>query len=143
MLRESRGFTIIQLITAMTVVGLLVVGLVVHELKIAQQDDQRKGNLALVEGLVSRYAENHLGRYPSTKEASILGTDFQMQFDGLRLLDPKTGHYYVLGSDFGPCNGGADTPDRGPGYVSYKSPGDNGPYALRICLEKGEFYVGN
>jgi hypothetical protein len=143
MLDSNRGFTVVQFITAMTVCGLLLVGLFVQIAKVSQRENQRRSDLGLVEAMVGRYAENHLGRYPSTKQASKSGSELQVQFEMLRLLDPKTGKYYVLGSDFGECNGGADTADRGPGYVSYKSPGDNGPYTLRICLERGDYYLGD
>ncbi len=143
MLESSRGFTIIQFIAAMTVAGLLFVGVIVYVAQIGQRDDQRKANLGLIEGVVGRYAENHLGKYPPTKQASVKGSELQIQFDALRLLDQKTGQYYVLNSDFDDCNGGAKTEDHGPGYVSYKSPGDGGPFLLRICLERGEFYLGN
>jgi len=143
MLESNRGFTIIQLITAMTVAGLLVVGLFVHVAKVSQRESQRKSDLLLVEAMLSRYAELHHGLYPITKQAKVRGSELQMLFDGLRLLDSKTGKYYVLGSDFGECNGGADTSERGPGYVSYRSPGESGPFALRICLEKWEYYLGN
>jgi len=141
MLQSDRGFTIIQFITAMTVGGLLLVGLFVYVAKGSERETQRKGDLVQVEAMISRYAEVHHGRYPITKQATVGGSDLHILFDELHLLDPKTGRNYTLGSDFGACNGSADTADLGPGYISYKSPGPNGPYLLRICLEKGEYYL--
>lgn len=143
MLVWNRGFTVIHLIVTMTVCGLLLVGLFVQVAKVSQRENQRKSDLGLVDSMLGRYAENHLGRYPSNKQVGKAGSEVQVQFEALQLIDPKTGKFYVLGTDFGECDGGAPTAERGPGYVSYKSPGDNGPYTIRICLERGEYYLGD
>ena len=143
MLQSNRGFTIIQFIAGMTVGGLLLVGIFVYAAKGEQRESQRKSDLGLVDAMIGRYAEVHHGKYPITKQATIGGSELHMEFDALHLYDPKSGKAYVLGSDFGDCDSSADISELGPGYISYRSPGKDGPYSLRICLEKGEYYFVN
>jgi type II secretory pathway pseudopilin PulG len=144
MLDDKRGFTVIQFIIGATVLVLLVLSLFVAVARKTQRDDQRKGNLALIETMIERYAENHHGVYPSNKDAEDIGSAFHAQFEQLQLQDPLSHKYYTLGTSFDDCNG-TNTTDRGPGYVSYGRPGeDEEPYKLRICLEnQGEYYFGN
>lgn len=143
MLENKRGFTVIQFIIGATVVVLLVLSIFVAVARKSQRDGQRQGDLALVAGMIERYAENHHGVYPSTKEAADVGSAFHAQFDQLALQDPLKHKYYTLGTNFEACDG-SNTNDRGPGYVSYARPGENGAsYKLRICLEnQGEYFFG-
>jgi hypothetical protein len=139
----KRGFTVIQFIVGATVLVLLVLSTFVAVARKSQRDSQRKGDLALVESMIQRYAENHHGVYPSNRDAEDIGSPFHAQFDLLQLQDPLKHKYYTLGTSFDECSG-TDTSNRGPGYVSYARPGENGrPYKLRICLEnQGEYYFG-
>jgi competence protein ComGC len=143
MLREKSGFTVIQFIVGATVLVLLVLAVFVAVAQKSRQDNQRRGDVATVAAMIERYAENHHGQYPSTKEAADPGSGFKTQFDQLDLRDPKSNKYYTLGTDFGDCNG-SNTNDRGAGYIAYARPGENGtPFKLRICLEGGgEYYFG-
>jgi hypothetical protein len=128
----------------MTVVGLLLIGVFVGVAQRTWRNNQRRTDLATVEAMVQRYAEGHRGRYPAATEADNASSEFRDEFNGLKLADPKSGKYYVLGSDFGPCDPTADATARGPGYISYGRPGNGGPFKLRICLEwGGEFGIGD
>jgi hypothetical protein len=141
MLLWKRGFTVIQLITGMTVVGLIGMGIFVALAQQAIRDNQRRDDLATVYAMVQRHVESHMGKYPGSKDADNPGSDLQAEFGQLRLIDPKSGDLYTLGSDFSDCKGSGSSTNPGPGYMSYTSPGDNGrPYMLRVCLEHGEFY---
>jgi hypothetical protein len=135
---------VIQFIVGITVIVLLVLSLFVAIARKTQRDSTRRGDLALVAAMIGRYGENHLGKYPTTKEAADPGSPFMAQFQQLELKDPKSKKYYVLGTSFDPCDG-SNPADRGPGYISYGRPGENGkPYKLRICLEGGrEYYFGD
>lgn len=135
MLVSRRGFSVIQFIIAMTVVGLLLLGIFIAVAKRSWRDTQRRNDLGQVSAMVDRYSENHHGKYPPSKDADDPGSQLRVQFDSLRLLDPKTSKYYAFSSSFEDCEG--------PGLVSYKKPGNNKPYDLRICLEAGEYYFGN
>lgn len=134
MLVSKRGFSVIQFIIAMTVAGLLLLGVFIAVAQRSWRDDQRRKDLGQVETMVQRYAENHLGRYPTTKMADDPGSQLKAQFDTLRMTDPKSGKYYTLSSSFDTCTE--------PGQVSYKK-GTTKPYELRMCLESGEYYFGN
>jgi Tfp pilus assembly protein PilE len=144
MLGEMRGFTVIQFIIGATVLVLLVLAIFMAVARKSQRDSQRRGDLALVQAMIERYAETHHGVYPRTNDAADPGSPFHAQFDQLSLKDPQSNKYYTLGTDFDDCDG-SSTSDRGPGYIAYARPGENGaPYKLRICLEQhGEYYFGN
>jgi type II secretory pathway pseudopilin PulG len=143
MLKTERGFTVIQFIVAMTIGGLLLVGIFVVVAQRSWRDDQRRKDLSQVDAMIERYAANNLGAYPTTKDADSPSSQLQQQFQALHLVDPKNGKYYVLGSDFGDCNPTADQTGHGPGYISYGRPGVNAPFKLRVCLEWGDFSLGN
>lgn len=143
MLGEKRGFTVIQFVIFLTVLVLLVLAIFVAVAQRSQHDNQRRGDLATVAAMIERYAENRHGAYPSNKDAEDPGSAFKAQFEALELRDPQSKKYYVLGTDFDDCDG-SSTNDRGPGYISYGRPGEDGaPFKLRMCLEKGgEYYYG-
>jgi hypothetical protein len=144
MLGSRRGFTVIQFITGMTVVGLLLMGVFVAVAKQVGRDNQRRSDLVTIDAMVKRVAEQHHGQFPGAKDGDNPGSDLRVEFEKLRLTDPKAGSTYVMGSDFGSCDSRADIDKLGPGFVSYGRPGVNGsPYKLRICLERGEYYVGD
>ncbi|HEX3082448.1 MAG TPA: hypothetical protein VHQ86_04285 [Candidatus Saccharimonadia bacterium] len=144
MVNSSRGFTVIQFIVAMTVSGLLLVGVLLMILQRTWRDDQRRRDLGTVEAMIERSAANNLGRYPKTKDADDPNSALRTQFQALWLEDPKAGKYYIIGSNFGPCDPSAEMANQGAGYISYGRPGDNGsPFKLRICLESGEYWFGN
>ena len=142
MLDTKRGFTVIQFIVGMTVVTLFVLAISVAVARQTWRNNQRKTDLAQVEAMISRYSETHNGLYPKTQDADDPGSQLQSDFAALRLVDPKADKYYTLGSKTDACDGGASMDNLGPGYISYKRPGQNDPYLLRICLEGGkEYYI--
>ncbi len=143
MLRGTRGFTIVQFIIAMTIGGLIFVGIFVAVAQRSWRDDQRRKDLGAVDAMVERLAANSLGRYPVTADADKPSSALRSQFDALQLRDPKSNKYYGFGSDFGPCDTSADGAHLGTGYISYARPGDNAPFKLRVCLEWGEYDLGN
>jgi len=133
----------VQFIVAMTAGGLLLIGVFVAIAQRSWRDDQRRRDLGTIDAMIERYAANHLGAYPSTADASNPASQLTEQFQALRMTDPKTGKYYVLGSNFDSCDSSADATQRGPGYVSYGRPGNSSPFKLRMCLEWGEFSLGD
>jgi|SRR5580704_491740 type II secretory pathway pseudopilin PulG len=141
MLGSNRGFTIVQIVVAMTIIGLLGIWLGVTLAQQSWRNQQREHDLDVVAGMINRYPADHFGQYPDTSAASDVNSNLQENFTSLRLVDPSTGKYYILGNDFGPCNGPAGTNSPGLGYMSYQSPGQDGsPYQLRVCLEGGGSY---
>jgi Tfp pilus assembly protein PilE len=143
MLGSNRGFTIVQFIVGMTVGCLLLMWIGVMVVQRSWRDGQRRTDLAQVEAMVNRVAQLRHGRYPPTGDAALVGSELRTQFEALRLEDPKSNSYYVLGASFDACKRSGSSDERGPGYISYKSPGDDGPFLLRMCLESGEYEVGN
>jgi hypothetical protein len=143
MLRSKRGFTVISFIVVMTVAGLFLTAVAVWVAQRTWRDNQRKTDLAQVVGMVERYSANHLGKYPKSKEADDPSSALSEQFQALKLRDPKTDKYYGFGSDFGPCDPGGDPAHLGTGYISYAKPGNNAPFKVRVCLEWGEYSIGD
>lgn len=133
--------TIVQVVVAMTILGLLGMWIGVGLSQRSWRNQQREHDLDIVAAMINRYATNHYGQYPPTSAANSAGSVLQQDFSQLQLIDPETGKYYIMGSNFGACDGPADTNQPGIGYISYESPGDTGlPYDLRICLEGGGAY---
>jgi hypothetical protein len=141
MLGSNRGFAIVQIVVAMTVVGLLGIWLGVSLAQQSWRNQQREHDLDIVAGIINRYPATHYGQYPATGAANDPGSVFAQEFTALRLIDPGTGKYFILGSNFGPCTGSPATNQPGLGYISYQSPGESGgPYDLRVCLDSGGTY---
>ena len=144
MVRSRSGFTVVSLVVGMTIGGLLLIGIVIFVAQRSWRDDQRRRDLSTVDALIERQAAANFGIYPTTKDADTAISTLRTGFDGLHMIDPSAGTFYVMGSDFGPCDPSGTITDRGPGYISYARSGLNGsPFKLRICLEWGEFSIGD
>jgi hypothetical protein len=141
MLGSNREITVVQMVVVMTIVGLLGIWIGTALGQRSWRNQQREHDLNIVAALINRYPAAHMGSYPGTAAAGNQDSQFQQEFTSLRLVDPSTGKYYIMGSNFGACDGPAATNQPGLGYISYESPGQDGsPYDLRVCLEGGGDY---
>ena len=146
---NKRGFTLIEIVIVMAVAG-LILGLVFLAISGAQRsrrDEQRRHDLGRLAGQIESYAGQNRGAYPAVNSGpNGFKGGFETSYLPDSFNDPSAHVPYDLELGFGaPCNPSAPAASpNGPGSISYDVPGGNGnPYKLRMCLENGEYDIGN
>ena len=149
MLRKYEGgFTLIEIVLVLAIAG-LILAMAFIGISGAQKnrrDTQRKQDLQRLGSAAETYASNNHGSYPTADADPATGFlgGFETGFLPDKFNDPSTLTGYVMGTGFGTsCNPAAAMAAGGPGYISYGVPGASGPFRLRMCLEQGEYDIGN
>ncbi len=102
-LRKESGFTIIELLIVIVVIGILA-GLVMNVFTGIQadgRDAERKTDLEAMEGHLEAYAAKNNGVYPTSADVDDVSADatfISTNFDGLdtdAMIDPTSGDEYV------------------------------------------------
>ena len=146
MLKNKRGFTLIEIVLVLAIAGLilLIIFLAVTGAQTGRRDAQRKRDLARLGAQLEAYAANNLGQYP-TVDASATGFTggFASTYLPDSFLDPLTGQPYDINLNFGPpCSATNPMGSNGPGSIRYDTPGVNSPFHIRVCLEQGQYDIG-
>jgi prepilin-type N-terminal cleavage/methylation domain-containing protein len=145
---NRRGFTLVEVVIVLAIASLLfgVVFMAVAGAQKARRDDTRKHDLDRLAGQLEVYASNNEGRYPLANGNPSDGFTgaFENEYLPSNFQDPLAGATYDLNATVAPaCNHNANMNANGPGSIGYAVPGNGHAFRLRMCLEQGEYNIGN
>jgi prepilin-type N-terminal cleavage/methylation domain-containing protein len=92
--RNSRGFTIIEVVLVLAIAGLilLMVFIALPALQRGQRDTQRRNDMARVMSQITNYQTNARGAVPTNGNIA----DFQKNYLKTDFNDPQTGNAYKI-----------------------------------------------
>jgi prepilin-type N-terminal cleavage/methylation domain-containing protein len=138
MLRKSRGFTLIEIVLALALMGMLIVlvFISVYGAQKSRRDTQRKVDNNRLMAQVEACASNHLGTFTVGSPACDVGSNYIPggTYAPNSFNDPDGGAYQINVGGLIPC-------DNNPGtiYLNF-----NGAIVTsRMCLEQGQFDATN
>jgi prepilin-type N-terminal cleavage/methylation domain-containing protein len=148
MVKRNKGFTLIEIVLVMAIAGLIIIlifaGLIGAQK--SRRDAVRKRDLQRLGSQVETFASNHEGKYPTADSDPQTGFTggFAATYTPANFIDPFTDTSYAMNTGIsGACDPTAAMGSNGPGSISYEVPGASGPYHLRMCLEQGQYDIGN
>jgi prepilin-type N-terminal cleavage/methylation domain-containing protein len=138
-LKESKGFTLIEVVIVLAIAGLIfvIVFLAVGQANRNRRDTQRKADANRIAASIDQYASNNQGTLPTEAEFTSGSSTFNSQYTSkLNLQDPNGGNYSgQAGAAPATCN----VPN-----VYYDINATNTrQYTLTMCLESGSYSVSN
>lgn len=146
---KKPGFTLIEIVIVMAIAGLLIilVLLAVSGAQRSRRDNQRRHDLARLAAQLEVYASAHDGNYPTVTANPADGFKGAfLAFLPNSFTDPSNQAAYDLELGYGGgCNSSlAPASPGGPGSISYDVPGGGtNPFKVRMCLENGQYEIGN
>lgn len=112
MIKQQRGFTIIEVVLVLAIAGLifLMVFIALPALQRGQRDTQREQDISRFLSAVNSYQTNNRGNVPAANAAGITGANGivprYLQAGGDSFEDPKGGAYpFVYGAGAAPTSG--------------------------------------